>query len=101
LETAKTNKTLGYIFNRNLIACLICETVFRHTKKSRTTLPDKVTRLFKSSWQPGYLLEIRGFPSPSYDGFGFIVELFYKYAYFICIGILKINFRKIFTTIKV
>jgi hypothetical protein len=82
------------------------KTVFCHNKKGRTTLPDKVPRpLLNHPGNPAICLRpvafrprlTMGLALSWYNFFLDDYELVYKYVYFICIGIFKIIFRKIFT----
>jgi hypothetical protein len=73
---AKIKKSMSSIFNSTVVVCFFVKTAILLKRKSRATLLRRETRLFKSSRQPGCLLETRGFPSPSRAGFGFIVGEF-------------------------
>ena len=74
--TAKIKKSMSSIFSSKFVVSFFVKTAIHHKRKSRATLLHRETRLFKSSRQPGCLLETRGFPSPSREGFGFIVGEF-------------------------
>ena len=76
---AKINKSISSIFSSTVVVCFFVKTAIHYKHKSRATLLRKVTRLFKSPRQPGYLFETRGFPSPSHEGFGFVVGEFEYY----------------------
>ncbi len=68
----KINKSANSIFSSIIVACFFVRLQSTITTKPRHPVPQSNPASFEIPRQPGCLLETRGFPSPSHEGFGFI-----------------------------